>query len=224
MARGVIQIGIDEINRLQQQVAEIEKAPKTVLKRLTSDAKKRVPGWVSQEVTKVYNIKKAEVMPSKNGGKSAGGVKVTGNTIESLALVYTGRLLTPTHFGMTPKSPPKGSYTLKHQVLKGQKKVLGKVKKLSKRQRQKLAANFRGEGTRSSQRSPVMLMPASKGGSTYIPFQRVSANRNDVEAVKTISVPQMVSSDRTAPAITQAINDGLDKRLAYHMDKLMPGK
>lgn len=33
----------------------------------------------------------------------AGSIRITGETIEELTLVYKGRLLTPVHFGMTPK-------------------------------------------------------------------------------------------------------------------------
>lgn len=57
----------------------------------------------------------------------AGSIQITGETIEELAITYKGRLLTPVHFGMTPKAPPRGkSYTLKASVLKGQKKVIGR--------------------------------------------------------------------------------------------------
>ena len=38
-----------------------------VIKRLISDARTRVPGWVETEVTKVYNIKKSEITPAKEG-------------------------------------------------------------------------------------------------------------------------------------------------------------
>ena len=41
------------------------------------------------------------------------------DTIEELAITYKGRLLTPVHFGMTPKAPPRGkSYTLKASVMR----------------------------------------------------------------------------------------------------------
>ena len=58
-------------------------------------------------------------------------------------------------------------------------------------------------------------------GATYIPFQRKSINRKDVEAVKTVSLPQMVSSKRTEEAIQNAISDNLGKRLDHYMEQHM---
>lgn len=192
-----------------------------VLKRLVSDAKTRVPGWVASEVAQVYNIKKSEITPAKAGKskKTAGSVRVNGETVSGLEIVYRGRVLTPTHFGMTPKAPKK-TYTLKVEVFKGQKETWGKKKKLTKKQRAALAKNFHREGTQTSDHSPIMLMPTGVGsaeGTQFIPFQRKSPDRDDVKAIKTVSLPQMVSSERTSESINQAINEGLQKRMAQHV-------
>lgn len=203
---------IRDFGGLKKQLEDMKKAPKKVLEAVTSDAVKRVPPWIAAEVSKEYGIKKAEV----NGGK-VGKMQVKGNRVDNLEFIYTGRVLTPTHFGMTPKAPGKNAYTLKAQIIRGQRSTLGKVKKLTKKQRQQLGKNFRREGTRSSPHSPVMLMPT---GATYIPFQRKSVNRKDVEAVKTLSLPQMVSG-RASEGISKAINDGLGKRLDHHMKRYM---
>lgn len=192
-----------------------------VITRLMSDVKTRVPGWVASEVTQVYNIKKGEVTPAKAGksSKPAGSIRVKGDTLETMEIVYRGRPLTPTHFGMTPKAP-RASYTLKAEIVKGQKSVLGKKKKLTKKQRAALGKNFRRQGTQTSDHSPIMLMGtgnAKEGGTNYIPFQRKSTDRMDIEAIKTVSLPQMVSSDRARENIDRAINEGLSKRMAQHM-------
>lgn len=195
-------------------VRALEKSSATVIKRVISDVRSRAPGWVASEVTQVYNIKKSEITPSKtqSGGKAAGSIKVSGETIDSLQLIYRGRVLTPTHFGMTPKQP-KQSYTLKAEIIKGNKAVLGKVKKLTKKQRKNIGKNFRRQGTKSSDHSPIMLM---RTGGTYIPFQRKSMRRNDVDAIKTLSLPQMVSSDRTRDAIDKTLTENLQKRMDHH--------
>ena len=118
-----------QLSNLQQLVADleaIENGGKKAISNTIKDVKARAPGWIAQEVTAVYNIKKSEITPSGSGKpkKMAGSIQITGETIEELAITYKGRLLTPVHFGMTPKAPPRGkSYTLKAQVLKGQKKV-----------------------------------------------------------------------------------------------------
>lgn len=198
---------------IQKQLENMKKAPKAVMRAMTADAKKRVPPWVAAEVSKVYGVKKGDI---SNG--DLGTVKVTGDSFKDVKITYTGRTLTPTHFGMTPKAPGKNAYTLKAQIIKGQKATLGKVKKLTKKQRAALTKNFTRSGTQKSTSSPIMLMPT---GSTYIPFQRISTNRKDVVAIKTLSMPQMVSSKRTEKNIQTAISEGLQKRMDHHMERYM---
>ena len=205
---------IKNYKALKKQLEDKKKAPEKVLKALTSDAKKRAPGWVAAEVSKVYGVKKGEIT-----GQKIGNVTPKGKDFKDVRIVYTGRVLTPTHFNMSPKAPnPGGAYTLKATIVKGQRSTLGKVRKLTKKQRSDLGKNFSRTGTQTSSHSPIMLMPT---GGTYIPFQRKSVRRNDVEAIKTLSLPQMVSSDRTAEGIQQAISEGLAKRLDHHMNRYM---
>lgn len=209
---------IKDYNILQKKLEDMKKAPEKVMKRTLSDVKKRAPGWVATEVVKAYGVKKAEI-----NGQKIGKVKVEGNSIKTVKIKYTGRVLTPTHFGMTPKAPGPNAYTLKATIARGERKTLGKVKKLTKKQRKALGKNFTRSGTRNSDHSPIMLMHTGAGNADktqYIPFQRKSTNRKNVEAIKTISLPQMVSSERAAPNITNAINENLSKRLEHHM-KLM---
>ena len=205
---------------MQKKLEDMKKAPGKVMSNVTTDAKKRVPGWVAAEVTKVYGIKKSEIT-----GQKIGRVTPQGNDFKSVRIVYTGRLLTPSHFNMSPKAPnPGGGYTLKATIVKGQRSTLGKVKKLTKKQRAALGKNFTRTGSRQSDHSPIMLMHtgnAQEGGTNYIPFQRKSVMRNDVEAIKTISLPQMVSSKRTEEGIQRAINEGIEKRLDHHMNRYM---
>lgn len=210
-----VRMAIKNYKVLKKKLDDKKKAPQKVMKALTADARKRVPGWVATEVTKTFGVKKGEIT-----GKKIGSVKMQGSDVTNLKVIYSGRLLTPTHFSMSPNVPKEGGgYTLKATILKGQRKTLGNVKKLSKAQRAALAKNFTGSGTKSSEKSPIMLMRAN--GGQYLPFQRKSTNRNDIEAVKTISLPQMVSSERTKDNIQQAINEGLSKRLDHHMKRYM---
>lgn len=215
---GVVQAEMRNYKQALKQIQNMQGKSEKVIQRVMSDMRTRAPGWVASEVVKVYGIKKSEVTPAKAGkaSRAAGSIRVTGETIETMQIVYRGRALTPTHFGMTPKAP-RDTYTLKAEILKGNKAVLGKKKKLTKKQRANIGKNFRRQGTKNSPNSPIMLMPT---GSTYIPFQRKSQDRNDVEAIKTISLPQMVSSSRTEDQIMEAINEGLNKRLAQHLKLL----
>ena len=96
-----------QLSNLQQLVADleaIENGGKKAISNTIKDVKARAPSWIAQEVTSVYNIKKGEITPSgKNSGKPkkmAGSVSVSGETIEELTITYSGRLLTPVHFGI----------------------------------------------------------------------------------------------------------------------------
>lgn len=211
-----VKVGIRNYKQSVAELKSMQGKSRKVIDRLMSDVRTRAPGWIASEVVKEYNIKKREITPSKAGkaSKTAGSIKVQGDTVKTMQLVYTGRMLTPIHFGMTPKAP-RQTYTLKAEIIKGQKVALGgKKKKLTKKQRAQLGKNFTRQGVRTSPRSPAMLMPT---GTTYIPFQRKSVNRKDIEAIKTISMPQMVSSPRTQDGITRVLNENLEKRMNQHM-------
>ena len=104
-----ITAGVMSVTQQLNEIKALEGKSEKVAKRLISDMKTRVPGWVAAEVAKVYNIKKSEIIPAKVGGssKAAGSVRVQGESVETMQIVYRGRPLTPTHFGMTPKSMRK---------------------------------------------------------------------------------------------------------------------
>lgn len=205
-------IQIKDCKALLKKVDDMKKAPETVLKRMTADATKRVPGWVATGVTKRYGVKKGEIT-----GNKIGKMQIKGKGFRDLKFIYSGRLLTPTHFGMTPKTPKpdRGSYTLKATIIKGKRTTLGKVKKLTKKQLKNTGKNLRREGTRNSNHSPIMLMRAN--GGQYLPFQRKSPDRKDIKAIKVTSLPQMIDSDNAREDIQGLINEGLEKRLAHHM-------
>lgn len=208
-------------DQIYKELEKMQKAPKKVIDQTIKDFKQRAPSWVAQEVVKEYNIKKNEITPTKGGGKvKAGSTRVQGDTIAQTSIVYRGRVLTPVHFGMMPKTP-RQSYTLKAQVLKGEKKIWGKTKKLTKKQRKNIGRNFTHQSTKTSSKSPIMLMYTGNkqaDGINYIPFQRQSGRRNDVKPIKTVSMPQMVSNAKVAEGIYKAINEELGKRFNHYVD------
>ena len=114
---------------------------------------------------------------------------------------------------MTPKSPPAGkSYTLKMQVVKGQKKVIGRYK------------NTRTPGGPYSERSHNILMGTGNtkaDGVGYIPFQRMSRTRTDIQKFTTISVPQMITSDKTSEKIMTRLQEETAKRLQHNLDRAL---
>lgn len=215
MARSTITMQVENFQQLLADVRAIEDSGKKAISNTLKDVKARAPGWIASEVTAVYNIKKDEVTPSKGGKpkKMAGTLRITGETFEELAFTYEGRLLTPVHFGMTPKSPPQGkSYTLRMQVVKGKKQIIGRYK------------NSRTPGGPFSERSHNILMGtgnAHEGGTSWIPFQRMSRTRTDIKKFTTISVPQMVTSERTHEAIMTKLNEETAKRLEHNLSRAL---
>ena len=217
-----IKIEIRNLNAIMKKIKALEGAGEKAVSYTVKDIKARAPSWVAKEVTATYNIDKKEIIPGstrkvKGGGtkavKQAGSLRVKGDTLETMTLVYEGRRLTPVHFGMTPKSPPKGkSYTLKAQILKGSKKVIGRYE------------NTRTKGGPYSQRSHNILMGTGntkEDGVNWIPFQRKSKKRTDLGKFLTTSVPQMVDNPEVHTRIYNRLSEETEKRLRNNMKRFM---
>lgn len=226
MANG--KVGIVNLKELTKQIKNLDKASEKVLNATVRDFKRNAPGWVAQAVVKEYNIAAKEIKPAKKGWKyfKTGSLQVKGDTVASVAIEYMGRRLTPARFGMTPKAPKPGSaYTLKAQIKKGEKKTLGKVKKLTKKQRKNIGRNLTQQGTRNSPKSPIMLMYTGNkqpGGTNFIPFQRQSQRRDDLKTIRTISMPQMVRNEEVSKHINKIIDKELGEKFEKHLHKYMP--
>ena len=204
------------LKSIDKNLESIITKSETTMKDVVSSVRSSGPGWVASEVINVYNIQKREITPSQKdpGRKLAGKVKVRGNTIETLALVYTGRLLTPMHFDISHTEPKQGAYTLKATFFKGKRKTLGSIKKLTKKQRKNLSKNFRSEGVQRSNKSPIMLMPTGTSNidkTAYIPFQRKTKERDSIEPIKTLSVPQMISNPKVWNNINKVLAENINK-------------
>ena len=77
-----------QLSNLQQLVADleaIENGGKKAISNTIKDVKARAPGWIAQEVTAVYNIKKSEITPSGSGKpkKMAGSIQITGGVLDA---------------------------------------------------------------------------------------------------------------------------------------------
>lgn len=211
-------IEVQRLEAVQQSVRQLRRRSERVVERTIKDAKQRVPGWVATEVAKQYGVNKKEIT-----GNKIGSMRISGSTMQDLRFTYKGRRLTPTHFKMSPQAPTGGAYTLKATIIKGQRSKLGKVKKLTKKQRKALGRNFKGMNPRTSDHSPIMLMHTGNdhaGGTDYIPFQRKSTSRTDVHPIKTVSLPQMITNEKVAPNIYKAIDEKLGKRLEHHLQQM----
>ena len=207
---GGASVSIKNIDKLLKELDKKKAGAETALKRTLSDARKAAPGIVADGVRTKYNIKKAEI----TGGKVV-RVRTEGTKLEDMCLHYWGRMLTPVHFGMTPKAPPAGkSYTLKAQILKGGKKAIGSYKAK------------RTPGGPYSAKSPFVLMGTganSEEGVSHIPFQRQAPGHRPTEGIHkmtTLSVPQMIDNPEVREIINGKLSDKIKTRLDYHMSRV----
>lgn len=220
-----------QLSNLQQLVADleaIENGGKKAIKNTVNDMKARAPGWISDEVRKQYNIKKSEIMPAKKGeGGKAANIRVSGETIETMTLIYTGNPLTPLHFSMTPKRP--AALTDKKRAIPGEgvnAKGGAALNVAMARVRKKYSITLqikkgKKERLRGKYGTPPFIAPAASGSATMIPFQRSPAGKYPVTAIHTLSVPQMITSDRTNEAIMLRLNTETSKRLEHHMKRAL---
>ena len=188
-----------DMSDVAEKINRIEKmwlASDVVFERTLKDMSSRAPGKVASAVTSIYGIKKGEITFKKGFKKSAAGNILTkGNKLASFELIYSGRVLTPLHFGMTPKiKPDKKRY-----------KVKSKIKKTAK-----VHTPPAGGG--------VFLAPT---GSTTIPWTRHSADRLDISPIKTLSLPQMVDNKDVREIIGVELGDLLEKRFNNHLKQHM---
>lgn len=184
-----------DMSDVAETFEKIRKAAETspvVFERTLKDMHSRAPGKVASAVTSVYGIKKGEIKHKKGTSKTAAGnISTRGEELASFELRYTGRVLTPLHFGMTPKvRPDKKKY-----------KVKAKIKKTAK------AFTAPAGGG-------VFLAPT---GSTTIPWFRNSSDRLDISPIKTLSLPQMVDNETVREVIGVELGDLLDKRFNNHL-------
>lgn len=197
------EVKLPNFSKMVGDLKGLNKDVDKAISRTISDCKTRGPAQVTKAVTAVYGIKSGEVTAAgkaaKGGAKTVGSIKVKGTTIDSVQLVYKGRLLTPTHFSMTPKKRPEGGkkYKVKAAIHKGQKKVLG---------------------------TSVFLAPSGSAGTTEIPFRRTTEKRYPIEAVKTVSIPQMITNENVAADIQTRMDELLATRLHHNAERMASKK
>lgn len=172
----------------------------SVYDRTMKDMISRTPGKIASSVTSIYGIKKSEISYKKVYKSSAGSIRVGGDNLASLEFQYSGRVLTPLHFGMTPKNRPE----------KSKYKVKAKIKKQAK------AFKAPADGG-------VFLPPAAKGSATIIPWMRLSSLPDDIKPIKTLSLPQMVDNQDVKKLINNSVADLLHKRFDHHMTQYIKG-
>lgn len=78
------------------------------------------------------------------------------------------------------------------------------------------------KGQRASMKAGTYLASSSKknADAPTLPFQRTGEGRTPVEAVRTLSVPQMISG-KAKETIEETIGSNLEKRFEHHIQQAM---
>lgn len=211
---GEINCSIKNYGQVVKALGKIQQQAEKDLQGAIRDVRREATKKIADEVAQNYNVKKSEI----TAGKIVRS-KVTAKA-GSIEIKYTGRLLTPTHFkGYSPKKP--SALTEKSVVIPGQgisfKGKPGQFATVRIRKPYKVKAEIK-KGNKITFSQGTFVAPAAKGSQTYIPFQRSGESRKAVEALKTLSVPQMVTNDEVAKNILEhlsgSVSKGLDRRAA----------
>ncbi|MDR0886972.1 MAG: hypothetical protein LBN22_11610 [Clostridiales Family XIII bacterium] len=175
----------------------INQESKIVLQRTTSDFISRAPAWIARAVASEYNITGKEVKTSIKQTTPQGKMKLGGGkVVENKALLVEGRRLTPrVGPGLSGDGPGKRfslgttgkKRTVKATIKKGQRKVI----------------------------HTIAFIASPK--STQLPFMRTGKSRYPIEAIKTLSVPQMVDNELVRKKIYAEIEKGISARVDNHL-------
>lgn len=189
-------VDVSDVAETMKKIHRTFSTSDVVFERTLKDMVSRAPGKVATAVTSVYGIKKKEINVKKGFSKTAAGNILTkGDELATFELRYTGRVLTPLHFGMTPKTrPDKKKY-----------KIKAKIKKTAK--------EFKAPAG-----GGVFLAPT---GTTTIPWFRHSGDRLDITPIKTLSLPQMVDNKDVREVISAELGDLVAKRFDNHLKQHM---
>lgn len=196
-----LKIDTTDIQRKFEKFKKALNDPSGVFTKTMSDMQKRAPGKVADAVRGVYSIKKADITPSKKKTdlKKAGFVRLKGQTVADLSIHYEGRVLTPLHFGVTPKKqPPRGKkYSVKMKIKKQQKTV----------------------GSPTKEGKIPFVAPARSGSARIIPWLRNIDG--EINPMRTLSLPQMVDNETARNIMNQSLGELLHERFNHHMERYL---
>lgn len=214
---GTLNVACKGAPDIVKKLQKLEHGGEVAIKRTVSDFNTRAPAWVAQGIREHYGVDKAAINESGPKKKKGSTVKVAGVTVDGATLEYSGRTLTPIHFKMSPKQRPEGRQNkpvrIPGQAIAG----AGDVAMIRPPKKYTVKATII-KGKRTSLPAGTFIA-SGKGGST-LPFQRKGEAREPIEAVRTLSVPQMIDG-RARETIEETISEKLGQRFEHHIQQAM---
>lgn len=221
---GMMEITLSNLGELKKEIEATKKQSEEVIKKTVGDFKSRAQGWVSPAIVGVFNIKKSDIKKCYKGAKKGPGtIKIKSVYLDNVQLFYKGRVLTPIHFGMKPGKPParrmKDTRLIPGQAIRSDNPVgpVASVKPIAPYQ----VSVEVYKGKRKTIKSKDNVFLGSNGHGKYIPYYRKDENRESVEAIRSISIPQMITNKKVSADIQANIEEGLTKRLEHHVKQKM---
>ncbi len=209
-------------SELVKKLKKLENGGKVAIERTVSEFTSRAPGWVSKGIREHYGvdtdaIKEAAKKPKRGRTK----ISVAGVTVDGATLEYSGRTLTPIHFKLSPKSRPTTKQTNPVRI-PGQLIGKGSPVAMIKPPKPYTVKATIIKGQRAKMPPGTFLAPNRGGeeGAAHIPFQRTGSGRTPIEAIRTLSVPQMIDG-RARETIEQTISTKLGVRFQHHIERAM---
>ena len=201
-----VKIAVDVAKSAKEAVKEQKEDTKKRMGLVMRDLRRDVPAVVANAVSAKYNIKTSEMKPpyvktsvDKTGKKKstakAAKVRIEGEEIGNMSLVYEGRPLTAGRFKMNPKRPVKA------KGKKGNKK----------REKVQVTAEIQ-----KGRRTVVQAPRKHSGGRVFVQnikgvmqavYTEDVKSRDIGGIVKTLSVPVMIDQDDVRKVIDKGINE-----------------
>lgn len=217
---GTFSVTMKNGNKLAQKIEKIKTGGETAIKHTVSDFKSSAPGWISKGIRQHYGVDTAAV---KNAGPSvkrgATHIRISGMAVDDVELLYKGRTLTTKHFSQSPTEAPSGRKAKEIRVPGQAVKTDGgsPVAMISTPKKYTVKATIiKGNRTKFA---PGTFIATSNGAK--LPFQRQGAGRTPIEAIRTVSVPQMISGDRAKGTIEKLVAENVEKRFYHHVERAM---
>ena len=206
--------GSDIVKKIQK----LKSGGETAIKRTVSDFTTRASAWVSKGIREHYGVDTAAIKDAaKKPKRGRTSIKVAGVSVDGATLEYKGRTLTPIHFKMSPKAKPQAQQK-KPLRIPGQLIGDGSPVAMVKPPKRYTVKATIIKGQRTAMSSSTFLT-AGNGG-VLLPYQRKGEGRSPIEAVRTLSVPQMIDG-RARETIEQTINEKLGERFNHHIEQAM---
>lgn len=217
---GGINVSYSGVSDIVKKLQKLENGGEVAIKRTVSDFTSRAPGWVSKGIREHYGVDTAAIKDAATKPKRGRtSIRVAGITVDGATLEYKGRTLTPTHFKMSPRAQPTARQK-KQLRIPGQAIATTKdspVAMVAPPEPYTVKATII-KGQRVSLGGGTFLTPGN-GGAT-LPFQKTGEGRTPIEAVRTLSVPQMIDG-RAHDTIEQTISEKLGERFQHHVAQAM---